>query len=137
MTLKSCSLATNHKGDYEESWLNAGLNPGAHLQASQYYKDQSMCMTVRNGALAVGTPLVMEPCGSELAVGQLFDELTAVNGNAPDGTLLRVFGENGRKTENVGDLSPYCLASRGGAGQRRRPRAVQQPLGNPGVVPRR
>jgi hypothetical protein len=75
-----------------------------------------MCMTIRNGALAVNTPLVMEPCGAEDAVGQLFDELTAVNGTAPDGNLVRAFAESGRKTDNPGELSPYCLASRGGAG---------------------
>ena len=71
-----------------------------------------MCLTIRHGALRVGTPLVMAPCGGAIALGQGFDELGAVGG----GILLRAYAESGRRVDNPLRLSNYCVASEGGKG---------------------
>ncbi len=109
---QSCSEYYNHNGDYQEWWATANLTPGVHLQPFHRHDGQTMCLTIRHGALRVGTPLIIEPCGSDIALGQGFDELTAVGG----GAFLRAYAESGRRVDNPLRLSDYCVASNGGNG---------------------
>ncbi len=108
---QSCAEYSSHDGSYQEYWATADMVPGVKLEAFHEYNGQRMCMTVRNGALAVGTPLVMEPCGGAIALGQQFDELGAVGG-----TLLHAYAESGRKVDDPRHLSPFCVAGTGGVG---------------------
>jgi hypothetical protein len=107
---QSCSEYNNHDGNYEEYWATEDDSPGVKLEPFHWYHNQQMCLTIRGGALEVGTPMVLEPCGSAIALGQQFDDLGAVGGS-----LLRAYAESGRRVDDPLKLSDYCLASRGTA----------------------
>jgi hypothetical protein len=108
---QSCSEYDNHDGNYQEWWATADLTPGVHLETFHRYNNQTMCLTIKHGELEVGTPLIVEPCGSSIALGQGFDELGAVGG-----ILLRAYAESGRRVDDPLKLSDYCVASNGGGG---------------------
>ena len=109
---ESCSEYSSHDGSYQEYWDTADLTPGVHLEPFHDYNNQRMCLTIRRGELAVGTPMLVEPCGSAIALGQEFDKLAAVDG----GFLLRAYAESGRRVDNPTKLSDFCVASGGGVG---------------------
>jgi hypothetical protein len=108
---QSCSQYNNHSGNYQEYWATQDSGTSVKLEAFHQYNGQEMCLTVRNGVLEPGTPMVMEPCGGGIALGQEFDEL----GTAAGGALIRPLAESGRRVDNPLKLSVYCVASRGAA----------------------
>ena len=107
----SCSLDNNREGNEQEYWATADNSPGVHLEPFHEYDGQEMCLTISDGVLEAGTPLVLENCGGTLALGQDFDELGAVGGD-----LLRAYAESGRRVDNPLQLSDYCVSSSGGVG---------------------
>lgn len=109
---QSCSEYHNHAGNYQEWWATADLTPGVHLETFHRYRNKTMCLTIKNGALRVGTPLIVEPCGGGIALGQGFDKLAAIDG----GAFLRAYAESGGRVDDPLKLSDYCVASNGGKG---------------------